>query len=105
MDDVIYLISVENVQDATGVIRPQESRRMVYCRKRDITRSEFYNAGRAGLNPEFSVDVFQGDYEGETVAEHDGLRYAIYRTFRAEGSDYRELYLKREGGTNGENDD
>ena len=100
MDDIIFLISQETRQDETGVIWQDETRRLVFCKKHDITRNEFYSAGRAGLNPEFSVDVFRGDYSGETVAEYAGARYAIYRTFLPENSDYRELYLRREGGIN-----
>ena len=52
-------------------------------------------------DPEFKVDIFQGDYQGEELAEHNGKAYSIYRTYRVPGTDYMELYLERKGGTNG----
>ena len=64
-----------------------------------ISRREFFEAGRNGLNPEFRFDVFQGDYQGETVVEYHGATYSVYRTY--ESGDYMELYAERKGGTDG----
>lgn len=103
MDGVITLISCEpQTQDAYGVWRDAAPvRREVFCRDlTGITRSEFFNAGRNGLNPEFSVQVFAADYEGEQVVEYGGKLYAVYRTYRRPDNDYIELYCQREGGTN-----
>lgn len=101
MDDVIYLIRETMEQDAAGIHRSTTERRMVYCTVASVTRSEFYNAGRSGLNPDFQVSVFQGDYQGEELAEYNGRSYSIYRTYKIPGTDYMELYLERKGGTNG----
>lgn len=101
MDDVIFLIQETMEQDAAGIHHAETEKRMVYCKVEDVTRSEFYNAGRSGLNPEFKVDIFQGDYQGEELAEHNGKTYSIYRTYRVPGTDYMELYLERKGGSNG----
>ena len=65
-----------------------------------VSRREFYEAGRNGLNPEYMFTVFAGDYNGERVVEYNGARYAVYRTYRTR-TDYIEIYAQREGGTNG----
>lgn len=104
MDDVLYLISDTIERDATGIERNTETRRMVMCRIGSITRQEFFEAGRNGLNPEMEFTVFAGDYKGERTVEYHGRGYGVYRTYIVPGSDYIELYAERKGGTNGEKD-
>lgn len=98
--DVIYLISIEKTQDNYGRWVPSETKKKVFCQVNSITRSEFYDAGRNGLNPEYSFTMFYGDYSGETIVEYNGKRYGVYRTYRAK-TDVIELYAERKGGTNG----
>ncbi len=100
MDDVIYLCLTEKEQDETGVTHEVIHKRRVFCKVESVTRSEYYNAGRAGLNPEFQITMFAGDYEGEAIAEYNGKTYTIYRVYRR-NVDYMELYIERRGGTNG----
>jgi len=96
----ITLIAETFEQDDYGVEHPVITRRDVYCQVDSVTRSEFFEAGRAGLNPEYRFTMFAGDYHGEAVCEYYGKRYAIYRTYFAR-NDNIELYVQREGGTNG----
>lgn len=100
MDDVIKLLKVQKVKDEYGVDRETYTAREVFCNVRSITRTEFFDAGRNGLNPEYEFTMFHADYEGEVLVEYNGLTYAVYRTYRQEG-DYIELYVERKGGTNG----
>ena len=101
--DVIKLIKVTNTKDSAGVQRTVYGEpRTVMCQVDRVTRSEFFDAGRNGLNPEFVFRVFFADYEGERLLEYNGKRYGIYRTFN-NGSDEVELYAERKGGTNGGN--
>lgn len=102
MDDVAFLISTEESRGRTGVYETTERRSQIYCRINSITRSEFAAAGRNGLNPEFELTVFSGDYHGEREIEYHGMRYGIYRSYKVPGTDYVELYAERKGGTNGE---
>lgn len=99
--DVLKLISQNYTKDEYGVDRPVETEREVYCYVGGITRSEFFEAGRNGLNPEFVFYVFFGDYANERVCEYHGDRYAIYRTYFDSIHDRLELYAQREGGVNG----
>ena len=101
MDNVVSLVKEESARDEYGVERKTRTAREVFCDVQSATRAEFFGGGRNGLNPEKVLTMFHADYEGETIAEVDGIVYAIYRTFLPSGSDYIELYLERKGGTNG----
>lgn len=103
MDDVLFLISVEKTVDDNGVERETRTSRQIFCRKQSVTRTEFFAGGRSGLNPAFVFTVFRGDYNGETLIEYDGKTYSVYRTYQPD-SDYMELYVQREGGSNGKGD-
>ena len=97
--EVITLVNETQVKNDFGVYEPVSETRDVFCQVRSITRSEFFDAGRNGLNPEFEFDVFFGDYEGERTVIYKDQRYAVYRTYQAR-TDVLELYVQREGGTN-----
>lgn len=96
MHDVLILISQNITTDQYGREVVTESTRQVFCEVSSITQSEFYAAANAELQPEFRFSVFFGDYEGESIVEYQGARYAIYRTYRAD--DYMELYAERKAG-------
>lgn len=102
-------------QDADGVWRTvEESQREVFARVESVERSEFFAAGQKGLRPELRVTLAAIEYEGEQVCAVDGVRYAIYRTYRASPEahfrtlrnapdpDDLELYLQREVGVHGQ---
>ena len=101
MDDTIKLITKTTTQDAYGIWRSALSYKEVFCQVRSITRAEFFEAGRNGLNPSFQFVIFAGEYGGERMVEYHGETYAVYRTYMVPGTDYIELYVQREGGTNG----
>lgn len=96
---VLTLVSTTHIQDIYGVWRTVTQTRDIFCDVMSVSRDEFFEGGRNGLNPEYRFDVFGPDYEGETVCEYQGLRYAIYRTYQTR-TDTLELYVQREGGTN-----
>lgn len=100
MDDELKLIGQRFEKDEFGIDKPVMTERTVFCKKYSATRSEFFLGGRNGLNPVMKFDVFAADYEGESVCEYHGNKYAIYRTFQEDGSDYMELYVERKGGLN-----
>lgn len=100
MDDTIKLLKTTYEPDKYGVPVPMDSAVEIFCSRKEITRNEFYNAGRNGFNPSFVFEIFKGDYQGESIIEYNGLTYSVYRTYEPEG-DYMELYVERKGGTNG----
>lgn len=98
--DVCTLLKYTKTQNNKGVwVETLSSSREVFCHVDSVTRAEFFDAGRSGLNPEYRISLFSGDYEGETVVLYNGLPYSVYRTYFAK-TDIIELYVERKGGTN-----
>lgn len=98
--DVIKLIPVTYTVDNAGIQRLTEGEpREVMCQVDSITRAEFFEGGRNGLNPEYRFRLFFGDYQRERIVEYHGERYGVYRTYRGRGDEI-ELYVERKGGTN-----
>lgn len=98
--NVISLVSTNQTQDAFGVWRQTETKRDVFCQVDSVTRAEFFEAGRSGLNPEYRFTLFAGDYNGESIVIFNGKAYSVYRTYHAR-TDEIELYVERKGGSNG----
>ena len=55
----------------------------------DDSRSEFYQASRAGLRPEVTFAIHDFEYANEEYVRHDGHEYTIIRA--AKRGDLREL--------------
>ena len=102
MDAVIKLISRTRTTDDYGVQRISEVPREVFCQAYSVTRQEFFEGGRNGLNPSLVFKMFAPDYYGEEVIEYNGQRYGVYRTYYVPGEDYMEVYVERKGGLNEE---
>lgn len=101
MDDTLFLLQTTYTKDKYGQDIAENTEREVFCKVESVSRSEFFNAGRNGLNPQFTFTVFKAEYQGETICRYHGQSYAIYRTYMTD-DDYIELYVERKGGTNGE---
>lgn len=97
--DIVNLYADAITYDEYGVARKSRTSREVFCKVDSVTRAEFFEAGRAGLNPEYRITMFFGDYNGETVVGYKGRTYSVYRTYQAK-TDIIELYVERKGGTN-----
>lgn len=98
--EIITLLKPVKYQDAIGVWHETTEEKDVFCQVESVTRAEFFEAGRNGLNPDFKMTIFFGDYDGETMLQYKGATYAVYRTYHAK-TDVLELYVERKGGTNG----
>lgn len=98
--DIVNLYTDTITYDDYGVARKQRTAKEVFCKVDSVTRAEFFEAGRQGLNPEYRVTMFFGDYNGEAVLGYKGRLYSVYRTYQAK-TDVIELYVERQGGTNG----
>lgn len=99
--DVISLVTETKTKNEYGVYQTTRSSRRVFCSVNSVTRSEFFEAGRNGLNPEYMITMFFGDYQGERTIEYNGETYGVYRTYHGK-TDTIELYVERKGGTNTE---
>lgn len=99
---MIYLVHETQTQDEIGQFISEEKLRKVYCDIRSITQSEWFEAGRNGLQPAFSVVMFAPDYHDEKILIYNGTRYGIYRTYRGR-NERLELYVEAKGGIYGKN--
>lgn len=100
-DTEIVLITPVTAADEFGI--PQEGtpiRRTVMARVGSVSASEFFDAGRNGLRPDYRFTMFLYDYDGEKIVEYLDKRYSVYRTYIGR-NDTIELYVQEEGRTNG----
>ena len=97
--DIVTLYADAVSYNDYGVAVKQRTSKDVYCSVRSVTRAEFFDAGRAGLNPEYQISMFFGDYNGETLVGYKGRMYSVYRTYQAK-NDTVEVYVERRTGTN-----
>lgn len=95
--NVINLIQLTHSQDNIGQYVDSEIRKQVFCDVRSVSRSEWFDAGREGLQPSFVFIMFRPDYSGEKIIEYDGHRYGIYRT-HVRRNEQIELYAEEKGG-------
>lgn len=93
---VIYLVSESYSTDEYGVMTSTQTMRKVYADVQSVTRSEWFEGGRNGLNPEYRMRVHYSEYKGEEVLVYDGVFYTIYRTFM--DHDITELYVEKRKG-------
>lgn len=79
---------------------PTEQSRSVFCNVLSVGQGEFYKAAQVGIAIKQQVEVHAAEYEGETLAELDGKRYEIKRTFSPDNGEFTELYLSdlKQGG-------
>ena len=73
--------------------QPTETARTVFCNKRSVSQGEYYKAQQAGIQVEKKIEVHSVDYEGEILAEYEGRRYKVLKTYEPEDSDIIELTL------------
>ena len=97
--DVINLCAVTKTQDDFGQWIETVHKTQIYCQVESISQSEFFEAGRNGLNPQYKFIVFFADYNDEPIVEYKDNTYAVYRTYLKK-DDKLELYVERKGGTN-----
>lgn len=99
---ILTLITPVMQADEYGIMQPMEpERRDVMARLDSITASEFFEAGRNGLKPEYRFIMFLYDYDGQKIVEYEGRQYSVYRTYMGR-NDTVELYVEQRGATNGQ---
>ena len=74
---------VSEAPEAHGVFEAHtEPKTTVYAEIRSVTRTEYYRAKEAGIEPSFVIRLTDyGDYHGEKIVECDGKRYRVVRTY------------------------
>ena len=64
----------------------EEAEATILCRKKKVTRSEFYQANQAGLRPSLVVEVHNFEYDNQ------GKKYRVLKTYPID-SEILELTL------------
>lgn len=60
----------------------EETRTTVFGNVKSVGYSEFYKAAQAGFEAEMKCDVYAEEYHGERLAEYEGRRFKVIRTYR-----------------------
>lgn len=93
----IKLLKVVETLDALNQPKKTETSKTLVAELRSVSRSEYFQGRQGGLVPDLSFLVSVFDYDGETIAEYNGKRYEIYRTYETDDN-YVELYAQVAGG-------
>lgn len=56
-------------------------RKTVFCNKKSVGFNEFFKAQQADMTVSLKCDVKKADYEGEIIAEYEGVRYSVLKTY------------------------
>ena len=76
----LTLISQTVTKDEEGYETVTEIEKEIFCCFYDgVSRGEFYESMKAGMQASVQAEVWADDYERETLAEHDGIRYKVLR--------------------------
>lgn len=68
-------------KDSIGNQIPITTPIVIFCDKKSIGRTEFYNSAVSGLKPEIIFLVHSWEYDGETEVVFEGVKYKVIRTY------------------------
>ena len=95
--NIATLIKVTYDTDEMGQKTPIETTKDVFCDIASISMSEWFEAGRNGIKPDYKLTMNRYDYKGETELILNGNRYGVYRTYIYRTDDI-ELYVEKKAG-------
>lgn len=96
--DIITLEAPKYKTDGIGQLVPDGvTTRDIFCRKENVKRSEWLSVAHLGRKAAWCVIIWADEYDGETAAILDGVRYSIYRTYQGNPEEL-ELYLEQKVG-------
>lgn len=99
----IDLITITTKKDDLNqVVEKLRTSATVMAEIDSVTKSEFYEAGRLGFQPDFRATIYDFEYTDEPIVKWNGKLYSVYRTYYINGADRVELYCTERGGTKDE---
>lgn len=98
LNDVAELMQEQIIKTSLGQERKSFVPSEVFCKKKSVTRTEYFTAGQSGFRPSAMFKVHLLDYDQELYIRHEEKIYSIYRTF--ENGDFIELYCEVRSGAN-----
>ena len=93
--DVITLMHETHTPDSGGFAVPEAGEGItVFASQKSVGYSEFFKAKQEGYTERFKFDVYTAEYDGQTIAEYEGKRYTVLRTYSdIKTPDFTELTL------------
>ena len=83
--DIGNLVAEKTILDSLRRPMKEFVSREVFCNKKSVRQSEFYQANAQGFKPELMLEVRSDDYEGEEYIDYGGKRYRIIRSYDKNG--------------------
>ncbi|MBD5798407.1 phage head-tail adapter protein [Bacillus pseudomycoides] len=98
MNDILLFPVVTTIEDDLGQKEEIETfSRQVFCEKKSVPQSEFFQAGQSGIKASCVLIVHLLDYQEEQKVKYREKEYSIYRTY--ERNDEKvELYCEVKAG-------
>ena len=97
IEDVIYLVKERYKADNIGNQIPAEEITPMFAAIYSVSQSEYFEAGKNGLKPDYKMMIYSQEYSGEQKVRYENTAYTIYRTYLC--GDRLELYLTKRDGT------
>ncbi|MFJ8529639.1 phage head closure protein [Bacillus sp. NPDC094106] len=98
MNDILFFPEITTVEDDLGQKEEIETfSKQVFCKKKSVPQTEFFQAGQSGIKPKCALIVYTLDYQEEQKVKYREKEYSIYRTY--ERNDEKiELYCEVKAG-------
>lgn len=106
-DELVLIGTTPAPPDSQGFPTPAlETRNAIFANRKSVGYSEFFQAKQAGYTEWLKFDVHSADYAKQELAEYEGKRYTILRTYidQKSNGEFIELTLSdlsQRGGGNG----
>lgn len=94
-NDVLYLVAETITENEIGDFVETSTETMVFCERKSIRQSEFYQAAANGLKPEIAFSIYSFEYNDEKKIKYNDKLYNVIRTYQVNDDD---LEIICEGG-------
>lgn len=87
-NDIILLRKVTQAKDSDGYDSAKSAEsRTVFAERKSVTRTEFYEAMRAGITAAAVFCINADEYDGETEVQSNDKVYTVVRTYKTSEND------------------
>lgn len=97
LNDLISLLEIEKDIDVEGFEIEKQKERVVFAKKKSITQSEFYEAGRNGYKLSYKFVIKPYEYNGEKYILYNEEKHKIERTYEADSENLELICSKKVG--------
>jgi SPP1 family predicted phage head-tail adaptor len=83
--DICELLAITSAPDGYGGFTDAETARTVFCDRKSVKVTEFYQAHATGLKPEILLVIRSVDYDDENKLRFNGKVYDVLRSHSKNG--------------------